>query len=97
MVLRDARCDGGTCLDASQEGTRVYDDLALLLGPSWRPAVFGDAQFAKVEMGGVIAGRLLRVFCLLDVALVQQSGYALAEGLCLRPSAIGEGRVVGRG
>ena len=75
----------------------MYDDLALLLGPPLRLAVLGDAQLAKVEMGGVIGARVLRVFRLLDVSLVQESGYALAEGLCLRPAAVREGRIIRRG
>jgi len=75
----------------------MYDDLALLLGPSLRLAVLGDAQLAKVKMGGVVGGRVLRVFCLLDVSLMEESGYALAESLCLRPAAIREGRIIRRG
>lgn len=97
VVLRDAGCDRRAGLDASQEGTRVYDDLALLLGPPLRLAVLGDAQLAEVEMGGVVGGRVLRVFRLLDVSLMEEGGYALAEGLCLGPAAVREGRIIRRG
>jgi hypothetical protein len=53
----------------------MYDDVALLLGPSQAMslglAVVRDAQLAEVEVGGVIGGRVLRIFRLLDVSLVQ--------------------------
>lgn len=71
----------------------MYDDLALLLLGS---PLFRDAQLAQVEMCGVVAGRVLRILCLLDISLVQQCRYALAKCLCLRPPAISERRVVGR-
>jgi hypothetical protein len=54
----------------------MYDNLALLvlLGQSQavflRLAFFRDGQLAKVEMGGVVAGRILRIFCLLEISFV---------------------------
>lgn len=45
---------------------------------------------------GLAIGRALGRLSLLRVALVEQSCYAEAECLSLRPAAICEGRIVGR-
>lgn len=79
------------------------DDNLPLLPPrslgaiAMRLALLRDIQLAQVELCGIMARSRLCLVSLLGVALMEQCGYALAEGFCLRPAAICERGVVGGG
>lgn len=72
----------------------MYDDLVFLPPLCCRTIFPIRIQGAEFQVGQVGVSSFM---CLLDLALVKERSYAQAEGLALRPAAVGKGRIVGSG
>lgn len=72
----------------------MYDDL-VFFPPLCRRTIFPvRIQGAEFQVGQVGVSSFM---CLFNLALVEERGYAQAEGLALRPAAVGKGWIVGSG